>query len=644
LRLRIARRLRENLFNTLILNKIQYIFLLAIWYLPNLICLPQLHAADVLERRIDVSFYQTPIKEALREVAQKGGFEWSYNANILDHSKKVNLTVKGRTVRETLVEMLGNAYTFKQNGEYLILKKVKKPDQRLIGYITDPRTGNKVANATVYDRQTLRSTTTDSSGYYELPVTPRSEIVVSKLTYRDTILQVTSQTPRFLTLEIHLDTVPEKKDPWEQMQSHVVETSDKIERFFVTSAQRINGLNVQDSIQRRFQFSLLPNIGTNFMMSGNVENDFSINLLAGYSKGNHIAEFAGLGNITRGNIDGIQAAGWFNEVKGDVNGIQAAGLYNRCGKNFQGVQASGFLNIAHQANGVGIQTSGAFNLVPKGRFTAQTAGIANFCDSIRVLQAAGLFNICSGYAQGGQAAGFFNIAKNSDALLQVAGFMNYSKRGILRVQAAGFTNIADTIEGAQISGFFNRARKVKGIQIGIVNRAKEIDGMQIGLLNFSRRGGYIVLELGANEVHWNNVAFKSGTHHLYTIFTAGLSPETPQNNRLWSYGAGVGTLIPMGRHAGLNFDLIHRHVNQDATDLVVQEWEQIAMGLDIRLGRHLSLAFGPTANLFILKSPKVGETDIIPRVVPAGFPNTVLDNDAYLPMWVGANAAVRIRF
>ncbi|MEI6411291.1 MAG: carboxypeptidase-like regulatory domain-containing protein [Bacteroidota bacterium] len=622
------------------MNSIHYIFLLAIW---GLLCLPQLHATDVLERRIDVSFYQTPMKEALREVAKKGGFEWSYNANILDPNKKVNLAVKDRTVREILIEMLGTDYSFKQSGEYLILKKVKKPDQRLTGFVTDPRTGKKIANATVYDRQTLRSTTTDSSGYYELSVTKRSEIVVSKLAYRDTILQVTSQTPRFLALEIHLDTVPEKNDPWERMQSSVVETSNKIERFFVTSAQRLNGLNVQDSIHRRFQISLLPKIGTNFMMSGNVENDLSINLLAGYSKGNHIAELAGLGNITRGHVDGIQAAGLFNEVKGDVNGIQVAGTYNNIGNNLTGVQAAGTVNVARHSDGSSVQVAGSLNLGLHGQYLAQSSGFANYCDTIKILQAAGLINIAK-FARGVQAAGMFNFAMKGNTAVQAAGFLNYAGKGIVRVQIAGFTNVADTIKGVQVAGFVNRAQKVKGVQVGIVNRAKEIDGMQIGLLNFSRRGGYIVLELGANEVHWSNIAFKSGTHHLYTIFTAGLSPETPRNNRLWSYGAGVGTLIPLSRHTGLNIDLIHRHVNQDAPDVEVQEWEQIALGLDIRLGQHVSLAFGPSANLFILKKNKLGETDIIPRVVPAGFPQTVLDNDAYLPMWVGATAAVRIRF
>ncbi len=135
-----------------------------------LFCCPGLYAADVLERRIDVRFQQIPLKEALATVAQKAGFEWSYNANLVDASRKISLIANDWTVRETLYELLGDGYDFKPNGQYLILKKRKKPAERLSGYLKDQGTGQRVVNATVYDRRTLRATTTDSNGYYELRV------------------------------------------------------------------------------------------------------------------------------------------------------------------------------------------------------------------------------------------------------------------------------------------------------------------------------------------------------------------------------------------------------------------------------------------------------------------------------------------
>ena len=84
------------------------------FYLLILLLLPggtALHATDVLERTISVRFDQMPLKQALAEIARQGGFEWSYNANIIDESRNVTLVAEGLTVREILTHLLGDAYT-----------------------------------------------------------------------------------------------------------------------------------------------------------------------------------------------------------------------------------------------------------------------------------------------------------------------------------------------------------------------------------------------------------------------------------------------------------------------------------------------------------------------------------------------------
>ena len=43
--------------------------------------------------------------------------------------------------------------------------------------------------------------------------------------------------------------------------------------------------NIRDTLYREIQISLLPFVGTNGAMSGNVINDFSINMFGGYSLG-----------------------------------------------------------------------------------------------------------------------------------------------------------------------------------------------------------------------------------------------------------------------------------------------------------------------------------------------------------------------
>ena len=566
-------------------------------FLMALLLAGTMRAGDVLERRIQVSFSQAPLKTALDEVARLGGFEWSYNARILDNSRPVNLPPGNRTVRETLVLLLGDDYTFRQNGDNLILKRNKKPQQRLSGYLSDPHTGRKIPNATVYDRLTLRSTTTDSSGFYELPVGPRSEIVISKLDYRDTVLTVSSQTPRFVQLELSPDSLPHKS--YFSIRRGVSEASYALEQFFVKTSQSLNALNVSDSLHRRYQISFLPGVGTNHHLSGSVTNDFSLNILAGYSRGNRALELAGLGNITRENMSGLQAAGAFNNLRGNASGVQAAGIYNYVGDTLTGVQASGVVNFAGYGTQFSVQAAGVLNLVPQGRFAMQMAGTANYADTILAFQAAGVWNHARALENGVQAAGVSNFAGRAHATAQFAGLSNSIGNGTVGLQVAGFANTADTLMAMQVSGFLNLARRLRGVQVGIVNIAGVNEGVQIGLLNFSGRGGYIALEASANDVLWSNLSFKSGRPGFYVTLTGGVDSFAVNEGSLWAFGAGIGSISRLGSRFGLNSDLTHRHLSVGSFDDAVQEWVQLAMGLDLRVAGGLHLFGGPTFNLLI---------------------------------------------
>ncbi len=568
-----------------------------------------LHATDVLERTITVRFDQTPLKEALAAIAREGGFEWSYNANILDENRRVTLTAEGWSVRETLLFVLGDDYTFKESGEYLILKRQKKNQQKLSGYISDQKTGKRMANVTVYDRKTLRSTTTNRHGFYELPVGERSEIVVSKLAYRDTVLQVSSQTPRLVKLDMYIDSLPPPAKP--TFEEELTKVAVELEDFFVRSSQKLSTLNVRDSLHRRAQLSVLPGIGTNHRMSGSVVNDYSLNIFAGYSRGNRIVEVGGLGNINRENVSGIQAAGLFNITGDSLCGVQAAGLFNNLGNTARGAQFAGVYNFTgHTLRG------------------AQFSGIGNY----------------AGFTSAGalQAAGITNVALRGEPGIQLAGIVNHAHRSAF--QAAGIANTADSLQGVQVAGVFNRAGLARGAQIGLINYAREIRGVQLGLINLSKRGGYVVLEFSANDVFVANSAFKSGVPALYTILTAGFDPDSPNSNRFWAYGAGLGARARLAGWSGLSFDLIHRHLNEGDHTNHIQEWDQAALALDLNFGKHFSIAGGPTANLFYADPNRLGTATLRERVVSNDRLSDSQNADGWLSAWWGWTAAVRIRF
>lgn len=415
--------------------------------------------AEVLTRRLSISFQEMPIKEALDNIARMADFEWSYNARILNPNQRVTVSVRDWTVREILREILGEEYVIKSSGRYLILKKEKPPKKEVSGVIRATQSGERLANVTIYDRKTLRATTTDSSGYYQLKVKRNTELVVVRKGFQDTILQVASITPRYRNLE--LNPVPVLPADTANLTETIRQTLQKavteVDHFFNAGLDKWHALNVSDTLQRRFQMSLLPMVGTNHVLSGKVENDFSINILAGQSAGVRYFEAASLGNFTRNKVSGFQAAGLFNLNRGVCTGVQAAGLYNLTADTLSGVQLSGLINEARQSPHLSVQAAGLINIIRKN---GAQAGDEDPPNSV-------------------QLAGLLNRAESLDG-----------------VQVAGLINTTRDIKGVQVSGLINRAKRVKGIQIGVFNTANELHGVQIGLLNRSGKRWLPILNWG----------------------------------------------------------------------------------------------------------------------------------------------------
>jgi hypothetical protein len=397
-----------------------------------------LRASDILSRRMDVRFQQSPLKSALLEVAAKGGFEWSYSAQLLDEQRRVSLVARDWTVREILHALLGEGYAFVPAGNYLIIKKLKNKPPQISGYLRNPETGERIANATVYDRRSLRAVRTDSNGYYSLKVKKSAEIVITKLGFRDTIFAVRSESARFQQLGLPALADPPPPGRPQGLNQDLHKAGEDLARFFDAVTDKWHDLNVRDTMYRRFQVSLLPMLGTNHVLSGKTQNDWSLNVLAGHSMAVRRLEVGGLGNFTRKEVRGVQIAGLFNQLAGDNHGVQIAGIYNRA------------------SDGQGVQVAGIFN---------RTAGTLN----------------------GVQVAGLFNAARRGgEAGVQVAGL--YNRCGDYQgLQIGGLANHADQVDGVQVAGLYNRAERVRGLQIGLINRAKRVRGLQIGLINRSGR-------------------------------------------------------------------------------------------------------------------------------------------------------------
>lgn len=382
-------------------------------------------AADMLDRRIAVRFQDTPMLAALTEIARLGQFEWSYNAGIIAPDARATLQVTDWTVREVLYAILGDAYHFKPNGNYLIIKRLKHPSGEMHGYLKDPATGRRISGATIYDKKTLRATTTDADGYYQLKVRRRSEIVVSKLSYRDTLLRVESVSPRFQNLELRIDPIPPSVPPEDSDGRQAVQIAGvQIERFFRTGVRAWERWNVRAPLSRQMQISLLPTIGTNRALSAEVSNRWSLNLIAGVSRNVEALEIGGIANFTQENLSGIQVGGVLNILHGQVSGMQAAGILNEVGGNVEGAQLAGIVNMAAQVSGM--QVAGAHNRAASLR--GLQLGSINKADSVAGVQI-GLVNktarlsgiqiglVNKSAARSGVQIGLFNQAGRKKRLL-----------------------------------------------------------------------------------------------------------------------------------------------------------------------------------------------------------------------------------
>jgi len=280
--------------------------------------------------------------------------------------------------------------------------------------------------------------------------------------------------------------------------------------FLSGTAAMAQGADSAKPVSVPVRVGIVPGLSTQGAADKYTSSIFSFNLWGGITGSVTGAELAGLFNIDKGNVQHVQMAGLFNMVDGNVQGVQAAGWFNKTGAQVTGAQAGG------------------------------------------------LGNITGGNIRGAQAAGWYNHAGGSVAGVQAAGIGNFAGGNLKGVQAAGIANISGgNMRGVQLAGIVNIARRVKGLQLGLINIADSSDGFSLGLINIVRKG-YYKLEVSANEVTHVNLAVKTGNPKLYNILLAGVNPGS--DNKVFSFGWGVGRHMPVGKIVSLNPELTAQYL------------------------------------------------------------------------------------
>jgi hypothetical protein len=557
---------------------------------------------SLLDRVISVEIKATPVKRILKAIEEKGDVKFSYNPELIDENKKVDLIIKEKTIREGLSEIFDGTVRFKEVGNHIVLlqneskeqikeRKKENADYNFQGKITDKRTGLPIAGASIYDVEARYAAVSYSNGRYQLMI-PKEESVRSlyfkKKGYEAKVIVVSADKEAELVNNIAL--IPIETDINKIGVTAVEKVEVPIEERALSGAlvsedTYIHSENLEEIDEIRIaQISLVPSvsIGSNLSTNGLITNRFSLNILAGYSNGVEGFEVGSILNMTKGNVNGVQIGGISNLVGGDVEGMQAAGIANLIQGNFKGAQVSGISGIVKR-DFKGVQASGISSIV-RGSFTG--------------IQFSGINNVAFKNSYGFQFAGIANTVFDTLVGGQISGIANFALAGSNFVQVSGITNVAEKNYGVQATGILNIAKHNSGLQLGLINLSKSSTGIAVGLFNYVHHG-YHKTELAANELFPLNLTFKSGVQRLYNTYHFGVKFGP---NRAYAAGIGFGSYFKLGEKMQISVDVSGDLAFE--TSLNVDGFSQLyklSTTFDLRLAKWVTLFGGPSFNVNVMQ-------------------------------------------
>ncbi|MFY8019792.1 MAG: hypothetical protein ACOVP1_01290 [Bacteroidia bacterium] len=647
---------------------------------------------SLLDKEISLNFQNEKTIRILERIEQLGAFHFSYPSDLIHPNKELSIQVKNKTIRECLYILFKKEISFKQKGKYIILQKAKEPkaDRIIIkGYVSDQQSGKKIARASVYDKQTLASTTSNDFGYYEIeiPGNKTPEITINKEAYQDTSVQL-NQVEDLQNIGIKpMDTTRYKRDSAELVQA-LKDVKKLGQEIWHETKSLVHSLNIRDTFFRSSQVSFLPYLGTNGALSAHVINNYSFNIIGGISKGVRVLELGLILNLVNGNVEGIQVAGIGNLVNGQMNGIQVAGIQNLNRRQVKGLQFSGAINVNLDTL-KGAQFSGIMNINPTVIIGPQFAGLGNinqqhlqgpaFAGLFNIsqydeskLRMAGLFNLCNHGTKSAEFAGLFNYSsysithvkyaglfnanRDSSSSICFAGVFNYTPRYTGNFKAAGFMNIGDNVnattelagfmnlnrginKGVQIAGFMNICKENDGIQLAPFNFSKDAVGLPIGVLSFVQHGMH-QLEYSRNENQFNEFRFRTGVKKLNNEIIIGFQNWNTDAQK-WYLGYGINTGIRLNNKFSLDLGLSCVQINDQKWNTHVSLLNKFQSDIELRLANTLALFMGPTLNVFVLNDYS-SQYESMKAIVPSKtWINNENNKGIHAIAWFGWRAGIR---
>jgi len=226
-----------------------------------------------------------------------------------------------------------------------------------------------------------------------------------------------------------------------------------------------------------------------------------------------------------------------------------------------------------------------------------------------------------------------NLTVKDVRKVQIAGFMNYGEN-LDGIQVAGLINFARRHnDGVQIAGLLNYATIVNGLQLGLINVSNTVErGIPIGLFTYVQEG-YHLFELSGNEIFYGNVAFKSRTKSFYNFVQFGIGGDYKLQ---WSYG--IGTIFTVKDKWSVNIDVSAGFVYHPADTVYRGLLLKFSPAVEYRFARHFAVFLGPAYNFFLFSKGQPSATSRGLSSYDFYFKST---ENASIQMWIGGAMGVR---
>jgi hypothetical protein len=676
-----------------------------IYYAFVLLCLANIAFAQKhippLERQVTLTIYNESIDAVLDKITAQTGVKFSYNPATVKTDKKVSFLISKKPLRSVLKILFDETVQAKQNGNYIILtyKPVKQTSKQepikeiyINGYVYS-NDGLAIEAASIYNTDNLLATVSNEYGYYKLTVPANKfplTIKVAKENFVDTSIRL-EQTKN--NWDIVLISPPKnivepiiikaenivKTDTLIYTDSIKIVTTDTVikksrltflQDLVLSENLKSSIRNIKDTAFTSTQLSLIPYVSTNRLLSANTVNDYSFNILVGYSQGVNRMELGGLMNIDRGDVKFVQAAGLINAVGGNMTGAQLAGWGNITKGKSEGLVAGGTFNVGTNLHG--IQLAGIVNVNLSYPDSLKNSRFADYIqDTVKGIQIAGVTNINAGYTEGVRFAGTLNLGHTNKGV-QVAGLMNgnwgrstgvnvawglnYMRDTLIGYNIVGITNISKKyVEGIQIAGLLNVIDgDLKGMQITtLVNVANHVNGTQIALLNFSDsaqgfpiglisfvKNGYHKIEVFGDDILYTQLAFRTGVPKFHNIFNVGID-LTNRVSGLWNFGYGIGTTFAFTPKWSFTSDILAQIILQNNNIQYAPFMGTGFFGVERNFHKNFSIAIGPTYHAMVSHGGNNMYTDINHKLIPYSSTENTYANGNTLNMWVGGKVSFK---